>query len=42
MAQEMLTLPTCSGDVDGPTHTLGSTGGGGILEPRVATYPAQS
>ena len=31
----MLTLPTYSGDMDGPTHTLGSTGGGDILEPRV-------
>ena len=35
MAQEMLTLPRYSGDVDGPTHTLGSAGGGDFLEPRV-------
>ena len=31
----MLTLPRCSGNVDCPTHTLGSTEGGDLLEPRV-------
>ena len=28
----MLTLPRC-GDVDGPTHTLGSIEGGDLIEP---------
>ena len=30
----MLTLPTC-GDVDGPTHTLGSIEGGDLTEPTI-------
>ena len=29
----MLTLPRCSGTMDGPTHTRGSTEGGKIIEP---------
>ena len=29
----MLTLPRCSGTVEDPTHTRGSTGGGEIVEP---------
>ena len=30
----MLTLPSCCGDVDGPTHTLGSSiAGGDLIEP---------
>ena len=32
----MLTLPLCCSDVDGPTHTLGSTAGEDLVEPRVA------
>ena len=35
-SQEMLTLPGCSSDVEGPTHTQGSTGGGDLSEPKVS------
>ena len=33
----MLTLPRYFGTVDNPTHTVGSTGGGDLIEPTKLT-----